>query len=204
MDLDDDAQGYPERDSVLNCGPVQNVWAVIGTKVQMREQVHLAMSRELVRLHAEDFREKERAVMFPGEGDDVCKVWTEFRWTTPADSEGIIVAGVISVMVVRVSSSSIAAEEGIAMEEMGGRKWASSLIPGYTEKVNVPGKVWLGREEGEVQILVLWTGPFSFRMAIMFSEKEGVCSYLVQCRTPGIPRMCLSFLEVGKTLYYNP
>jgi len=68
----------------------------------------------------------------------------------------------------------------------------------------VPGKVWLGREEGEVQILVLWTGPFSFRMAIMFSEKEGVCSYLAQCGSLGIPRMCLCSLEVGKRLYYNP
>jgi len=34
--------------------------------------------------------------------------------------------------------------------------------------------------------------PMSFRIAITFSEKEGVCSYLAQCRSLGIPRMFYS------------
>jgi len=41
-------------------------------------------------------------------------------------------------------------------------------------------------------------------MAITFSDKEGVCGYLAQCRSLGIPRMRLCALEVGKRLYYNP
>jgi len=36
------------------------------------------------------------------------------------------------------------------------------------------------------------TNEMSFCVAIMFPEKEGVCGYLAQCRSLGIPRMFYS------------